>query len=108
MGLLWDLVQQYQLSDLASDQEKRSSAHGQDVGELRAELRRTQLAVAHLIDLLELRFNDDLDGDGRVGGTAERQFPGYKDSCPQCEFRFKWNGTNCEHCGYSAETENAG
>ena len=103
MGLLWDLVQQYQICE---NQQAAASAGKKDpaIGELQAELKRTQMALAHLIDLLELRFNDDIDGDGKIGETMERQFPGYREMCPQCEFRFKWDGKECGHCGYNKAT----
>ncbi len=106
MGLLWDLIQQYQIGENSKASASDSASKGQEIGELRAELKRTQLALAHLIDLLEIRFNDDIDGDGQIGETVERHFPRYREMCPKCEFRFMWDGKKCGHCGYSSDAGN--
>ncbi|MBR9990935.1 MAG: hypothetical protein KFH98_14330 [Gemmatimonadetes bacterium] len=63
MGLFWDLIQHGQIAD----------AHGKaDSLENRMEilenqLQRTNATLMELLRVLETRFGDDLDGDGRIG-----------------------------------------
>ncbi len=63
MGLFWDLIQQSQISD------QRSQAASLDsrVGRLENDLRKTQTLLEQLLQLLEKRFGQDIDGDGRIG-----------------------------------------
>jgi len=63
MGLFWDLLQQSQISD----QHKRAETLEMRVQFLREELRETQKTLHELIQLLEQKFGEDIDGNGRVG-----------------------------------------
>ena len=63
MGLIWDLIQQGQIresTDRAASLEVR-------VDQLEQELRKTNEALMTLLRVLEERFGEDLDRDGRVG-----------------------------------------
>lgn len=63
MGLIWDLIQHSQIS--------RTQEHAQSleqrVAQLEDELRRTNDAFVRLLRMLEQRFGEDLDRDGRIG-----------------------------------------
>ncbi len=63
MGLFWDLMQQSQISD------QRGKADDLDarVRQLEGELQRTQQTLHDLVVLLEKRFGEDIDRDGRIG-----------------------------------------
>lgn len=63
MGLIWDLIQQGQIGE-ARD---RAASLEARVDYLEDELRRTNRTLMELLRLLERRFGEDLDGDGRVG-----------------------------------------
>ena len=63
MGLFWDLIQQSQISD----QKQRTSSLDERVARLEGDLRSTQRLVRQLLEVLEKRFGEDIDGDGRVG-----------------------------------------
>jgi hypothetical protein len=63
MGLFWDLIQHGQISH-AHD---RSSSLEQRVDTLELEIQMTNDTLMKLLHVLETRFGDDLDGDGRVG-----------------------------------------
>lgn len=63
MGLIWDLIQQCQISNQSS----RANTLEQRVANLERELRRTQERFLDLLQILEGRLDVDLDGDGRVG-----------------------------------------
>lgn len=63
MGLIWDLIQHGQIQ-AARDQ---AASLEQRVADLEDELRRTNETLIRLLQALERRFGDDLDGDGRVG-----------------------------------------
>ncbi len=63
MGLIWDLIQQGQISDASS----RADSLDQRVSKLEAEIRQTNDALMRLLRGLETRFGKDLDRDGRVG-----------------------------------------
>lgn len=63
MGLIWDLVQHSQIND-ARD---HAASLEQRVVRLEDELRRTNESFVRLLQALERRFGEDLDGDGRVG-----------------------------------------
>lgn len=63
MGLFWDLIQQGQIQasrEHADTLERR-------VANLEDELQRTNETLIRLLQVLEQRFGDDLDGDGRIG-----------------------------------------
>ena len=63
MGLFWDLLQQSQIS------EQRGKADNLDarVRQLEGELQRTQRTLHNLVVLLEKRFGEDIDRDGKIG-----------------------------------------
>ena len=63
MGLIWDLIQQGQISDASS----RANSIEQRVSQLEAEVRQTNHTLMRLLQAIEARFGEDLDGDGRVG-----------------------------------------
>ncbi|HEX2165619.1 MAG TPA: hypothetical protein VHG09_00155 [Longimicrobiales bacterium] len=63
MGLFWDLIQHSQISEAkgkADSLEDRVTA-------LENQLQRTNSTLVELLRVLETRFGDDIDGDGRVG-----------------------------------------
>ena len=63
MGFIWDLIQHGQIReshDRATSLERR-------VIRLEGEMRRTNETLIRLLEKLEERFGEDLDGDGRVG-----------------------------------------
>jgi hypothetical protein len=63
MGLFWDLMQQSQISD-----QRNRAEHLEDrVRFLEVELRQTQSVLNKLITLLEEKFGQDIDGDGKIG-----------------------------------------
>ncbi len=63
MGLFWDLLQQSQIS------EQRGKADNLDarVRQLEGELQRVQRTLHDLVVLLEERFGEDIDRDGKIG-----------------------------------------
>ena len=63
MGVIWDLIQQVQLGDAAA----RSESLEERVMRLEHQLQRTNDVLSDLLRLLERRFGEDLDGDGRIG-----------------------------------------
>lgn len=63
MGLFWDLMQQSQISK-QRDQSEDLSAR---VRTLESELQRTQRTLHDLVALLEKRFGEDIDRDGKIG-----------------------------------------
>ena len=63
MGLIWDLIQQGQISDASS----RADSLEQRVSQLEAEIRRTNETLIRLLRALETRFGEDLDRDGHIG-----------------------------------------
>ncbi len=63
MGLFWDLIQQSQISD----QREKSDDLNTRVRLLEGELRRTQRTLHDLVMLLEKRFGEDIDADGKIG-----------------------------------------
>jgi len=63
MGFLWDIIQQGQISNVSRDQGDLMAR----VARLEDELVRTNRALMQLVEGLEKRFGEDLDGDGRVG-----------------------------------------
>ncbi len=70
MGLFWDLMQQSQLRTQDSqlrDQERQAMGQAARITYLENELRRTQKTLHNLIGLLEEKFGQDIDGDGKIG-----------------------------------------
>ena len=63
MGLIWDLIQHSQIEKAHSRTESLETR----VDRLEAELMRTNEALISLMQLLEKRFGEDLNRDGRVG-----------------------------------------
>ncbi|MHC4778501.1 MAG: hypothetical protein ACYTFG_08005 [Planctomycetota bacterium] len=63
MGFFWDLMQQSQISN----QEQRADSIEDRVQWLERELDRTNDLLYRLLEVLETRFGEDLDGDGRIG-----------------------------------------
>ncbi|UCE59839.1 MAG: hypothetical protein JSU63_20645 [Phycisphaerales bacterium] len=63
MGLFWDLIKQSQISD----QRKIAGNLSTRVRRLEGELRRTQRTFHDLVVLLEKRFGEDIDADGKIG-----------------------------------------
>ena len=63
MGLFWDLMQQSQISD----QKRHASSLEMRVQYLTEDLRETRKTLCQLIKLLEEKFGQDIDGDGKVG-----------------------------------------
>jgi hypothetical protein len=63
MGVIWDLIQHNQISAT----QQRATSLEQRVEMLEAELVRTNETLMTLLKLLERRFGEDLDRDGRVG-----------------------------------------
>ena len=63
MGLFWDLMQQSQISD----QREKGNDLDARVRLLEGELQNTQRTLHDLVVLLEKRFGEDIDGDGKVG-----------------------------------------
>ena len=63
MGLFWDLMQQSQISD----QRGKTDTLDTRVRQLEGELQRTQRTLHNLVVLLEERFGEDIDRDGKIG-----------------------------------------
>jgi hypothetical protein len=63
MGFIWDLIQQGQIGDAR----QRAATLEQRVERLEGELLRTNDMVIRLLQALEKRFGEDLDGDNRIG-----------------------------------------
>ena len=63
MGMIWDLIQQVQLSNASNQREDLETR----VQRLESHLRSTNNTMVELLKLLEKRFGEDLDGDGRIG-----------------------------------------
>lgn len=63
MGLFWDLIQQSQISK----QRDQTEDLGARVRTLESELQRTQRTLHDLVVLLEKRFGEDIDRDGKIG-----------------------------------------
>jgi hypothetical protein len=63
MGFIWDLIQHGQIQD----SQRRATTLEQRVDQLEEELRRTNTTLIKLLQALEKRFGEDLDGDNRVG-----------------------------------------
>lgn len=63
MGLLWDLIQQNQISE----QSQRASSLEERVEQLESDLRHTRQLLQVLLQRLETHLGEDLDRDGQVG-----------------------------------------
>lgn len=63
MGLFWDLIQHSQISQAHG----KADSLEQRVSDLENQLERTNNTLMELLRVLETRFGDDLDSDGRVG-----------------------------------------
>lgn len=63
MGLFWDLLQQSQISS----QSHRADSLEQRVASLENDVRENRRLLQRLLEVLENRFGQDIDGDGRVG-----------------------------------------
>lgn len=63
MGLLWDLIQHNQISN----QRSRTESMEARVMQLERELEDTRRTLQTLMERLEKHFDEDIDGDGRVG-----------------------------------------
>ncbi len=68
--MLWDLIQQVQISAAKSkgaEAVNRAEQLEQKVLRLEAELLTTRNQLRRLTEILETRFGEDMNGDGRVG-----------------------------------------
>ena len=63
MGLIWDLIQHSQINEAKT----HARSLEQRVDQLESQLERTNEAFHRLLQALESRFGQDLDGDGRIG-----------------------------------------
>lgn len=63
MGLLWNLLQQSQISQQCS----RTGTMEQRIVRMEKELHSTRSLLHQLIRKLETKFNEDIDGDNRIG-----------------------------------------
>lgn len=63
MGFFWDLMQQSQISN----QQRQADSIEERVRWLERELDRTNDLLYRLLEVLETRFGQDIDGDGRIG-----------------------------------------
>lgn len=63
MGLIWDLIQHGQISAAR----EQTSTLEQRVALLEDEVRLTNETLVRLLQALEKRFGEDLDGDNRIG-----------------------------------------
>lgn len=63
MGLIWNLIQQSQISEQAN----RAGTLEERVSHLEKRLDATQDILHRLLEYLEPLVNKDIDGDGRIG-----------------------------------------
>lgn len=63
MGLLWDLIQQSQISE----QQHKASSLEQRVERLERDLAQTRRLLHALLQRLESHLGEDIDKDGKVG-----------------------------------------
>ena len=63
MGLIWDLIQHSQIEKAQS----RTGSLETRVALIEDQLERTNQTLISLMQLLEKRFGEDLNADGRVG-----------------------------------------
>jgi len=72
--MLWDLIQHFQISGEAESRAQetrqlanRSRALADRVGQLESDLEQTRAQLRALTEILERRFGEDLNDDGKVG-----------------------------------------
>lgn len=63
MGFIWDIIQQNQIGETAN----RAESLERRVEDLEQQIRSMNRALVTLVQALEKRFGEDLNGDGRVG-----------------------------------------
>jgi len=63
MGFIWDIIQQGQIGETAD----RAETLERRVEDLEIQIRHTNRALTTLVQALERRFGEDLNGDGTVG-----------------------------------------
>ena len=63
MGLLWNILQQSQISQQCS----HTGTLEQRIVRLESELHRTRSLLHQLVKKLETKFNEDIDSDNRIG-----------------------------------------
>ncbi len=63
MSLIWDLIQQGQLQKT----QQHAGSLEQRINQLESELHQTNTTLLDLLRVLEQKFGEDLDRDGRVG-----------------------------------------
>lgn len=63
MGLFWDLIQQSQISE----QSNRAENLENKVVRLENDLYQTRVLLHKLVQRLEEKFCEDIDGDGTIG-----------------------------------------
>ena len=63
MGFVWDLIQQHQLQSRRTETEDLESR----VATLEKEVADMRSLLNVLLERLEARFGEDVDGDGRIG-----------------------------------------
>ena len=63
MGLFWDLIQQGQISK----QSQHARSLEDRVRNLEDQMAKQQHLVLDLLQILEEKLDEDLDGDGRIG-----------------------------------------
>lgn len=68
MGLIWDLKGEGRLSN----PEESSAALEERVARIERDLARTNRTLIRLLEALEDKFGEDLDGDGRIGTRTPR------------------------------------
>lgn len=64
MGLFWDLLQQSQIGETRG----RAESLEVRVHQLEREMDHARQLIHDLVNVLERRFGEDIDRDGRVGG----------------------------------------
>ncbi|MEM8678961.1 MAG: hypothetical protein AAGF97_06400 [Planctomycetota bacterium] len=64
MGLFWDLLQQSQIEQRRNE----TASLEQRVARLEAELQALRARQTRLLTILEEQVQQDLDGNGRIGG----------------------------------------
>jgi len=63
MGLIWNLIQQSQISE----QTNRTGTLEERITHLEKRLDTTKNILRRLLECLEPLVNEDIDGDGRIG-----------------------------------------
>ncbi len=108
--MLWDLLQQYQISNASADAEgarARAGAAEDETRKLRRDVDRLTLACLAMWQILQSRTNltdedlrrimHELDAsDGRVDGRIDAGTPG---RCAQCDRPVLKGKARCTYCG---------